>query len=136
MIFYPKSYFKNILEIDMNFIKKNNIKAILLDIDNTMIDTDNNILEGLEDWVEEAKKHGIKFCILSNTNKKKKAEKSLLRAQRIHAQILSTFVRNEEMKINLFVVHAEDQMMSSETILSVVKGMLKILDKKEGRDNG
>lgn len=40
------------------------------------------------------------------------------------------------MKINLFVVHAEDQMMSSETILSVVKGMLKILDKKEGRDNG
>ena len=59
MIFYPKSYFKNILEIDMNFIEKNNIKAILLDIDNTMIDTDNNILEGLEDWVEEAKKHGI-----------------------------------------------------------------------------
>ena len=75
MIFYPKSYFKNILEIDMNFIEKNNIKAILLDIDNTMIDTDNNILEGLEDWVEEAKKHGIKFCSLSNTNKKKKAEK-------------------------------------------------------------
>ena len=25
MIFYPKSYFKNILEIDMNFIEKNNI---------------------------------------------------------------------------------------------------------------
>ena len=65
MIFYPKSYFKNILEIDMNFIEKNNIKAILLDIDNTMIDTDNNILEGLEDWVEEAKNHGIKFCFLS-----------------------------------------------------------------------
>ena len=65
------------------------------------------------------------------------AENSLLRAQKmIHAKILSTFVRNEEMKINLFVVHAEDQMMSSETILSVVKGMLKILDKKEGRDNG
>ena len=46
-----------------------------MDIDNTMIDTDNNILEGLEDWVEKAKNHGIKFCILSNTNKKKKAEK-------------------------------------------------------------
>ena len=45
MIFYPKSYFKNILEIDMNFIEKNNIKAILLDIDNTMIDTDNKILK-------------------------------------------------------------------------------------------
>ena len=75
MIFYPKSYFKNILEIDINFIEKNNIKAILLDIDNTMIDVDNNVLEGLEDWVKNAKKHGIKFCILSNTNKKQKAEK-------------------------------------------------------------
>lgn len=77
MIFYPKSYFKNILEIDMNFIEKNNIKAILLDIDNTMIDTDNNILEGLEDWVEKAKNHGIKFCILSNTNKKEKSRKNV-----------------------------------------------------------
>ena len=29
MIFYPKSYFKNILEIDMNFIEKNNIFGVL-----------------------------------------------------------------------------------------------------------
>ena len=79
MIFYPKSYFKNMLEVDMNFIEKNNIKAILLDIDNTMIDTDNNILEGLEDWVEEAKKHGIKFCILS---KKIMAEKVMSKMRR------------------------------------------------------
>ena len=55
MIFYPKSYFKNILEIDMNFIEKNNIKAILLDIDNTMIDTDNNILEGLKIGLKKQK---------------------------------------------------------------------------------
>lgn len=61
MILYPKSYFKNILEIDMNFIEKNNIKAILLDIDNTMIDTDNNILEGLEDWVKKSKKTWYKI---------------------------------------------------------------------------
>lgn len=75
MIFYPKGYFKNILEIDINYLLKNNIKAILLDIDNTILDTENNMLEGLEDWVRNVQKQGIKFCILSNTNKKKKAER-------------------------------------------------------------
>ena len=52
MIFYPKSYFNNILEIDSNFFLKNNIKAILLDIDNTILDTEDNMVEGLEDWVK------------------------------------------------------------------------------------
>ncbi len=75
MIFYPKSYFNNILEININFLLENNIKAILLDIDNTLIDYDNKIILGLEEWVENVKKHNIKFCILSNTNNKRKAEK-------------------------------------------------------------
>ena len=75
MIFYPKSYFNNILEIDSNFFLKNNIKAILLDIDNTILDTEDNMVEGLEDWVKNIQNQGIKFCILSNTNKKKKAER-------------------------------------------------------------
>ena len=60
------------------------------------------------------------------------AEKSLLRAQRIHAQILSTFVRNEEMKINLFVVHAEDQMMSAEVIKSLAEEMIEMYKELKG----
>lgn len=75
MIFYPKSYFNNVIEVDNNFLLNNNIKAILLDIDNTILDTDENMLEGLEEWVKNMQIHGIKFCILSNTNKKKKAER-------------------------------------------------------------
>ena len=75
MIFYPKSYFNSILEIGSNFFLKNNIKAILLDIDNTILDTEDNMVEGLEDWVKNIQNQGIKFCIVSNTNKKKKAER-------------------------------------------------------------
>lgn len=75
MIFYPKSYFNSILEIDSKFFLKNNIKAILLDIDNTILDTEDNMVEGLEDWVKNIQNQGIKFCIVSNTNKKKKAER-------------------------------------------------------------
>lgn len=75
MIFYPKSYFNNILEIDINFLLEKNIKAILLDIDNTILDAENNMIVGLEDWVKDAQQQGIKFCILSNTYKKEKAER-------------------------------------------------------------
>ena len=75
MIFYPKSYFNSILEIDSKFFLKNNIKAILLDIDNTILDTEDNMVEGLEDWVKNIQNQGINFCIVSNTNKKKKAER-------------------------------------------------------------
>ncbi|MGN1300440.1 MAG: hypothetical protein ACI4VC_03755 [Clostridia bacterium] len=75
MILYPKSYFNNILEIDNDFLDKNKIRYIFLDIDNTILDTENNIVEGLEEWVKDKQEHGIKFCILSNTNKKRKAER-------------------------------------------------------------
>lgn len=73
--FYPKKIYKNVLEIKYNFLKENDIKAIFLDIDNTIIDFDNKILEGLEEWINILKKENIKFCIVSNTNKKEKAKK-------------------------------------------------------------
>ena len=75
MIFYPREYFNNILEISIDFLRKNKIEGILLDIDNTIIDKDNKIVDCLEDWVENLKNNNIKICILSNTNKKSKAEK-------------------------------------------------------------
>ena len=74
-IFYPKKHINNVLEITDSFLKENKIKAVLLDIDNTLIDYDNNVLKGLENWIENLKKQNIKFCILSNTNKIEKAEK-------------------------------------------------------------
>lgn len=74
MFLYPKAYFKNVKEISIHFLKENNIKALILDVDNTIIDFDKNILEGAEEWVKELKKQGIKFCILSNSNKKEKVE--------------------------------------------------------------
>ena len=73
--FYPKVVFNNVLEITIDFLKNNNINTIFLDIDNTIIDYDNKVLEGLEKWVENLKNKGIKFCIVSNTNKKSKAKR-------------------------------------------------------------
>ena len=74
MIFYPNSYFNKIVDIDVNFFIEKNIKAVLLDIDNTILDKRHNMVQGLEEWVKTLKENNIKICILSNTNKKKKAQ--------------------------------------------------------------
>lgn len=75
MLIYPDKYLKNVKEITLEFLKENNIKGLILDIDNTLIDFDKNLLEGAKEWCEILKKNGIKFYILSNTNKKWKVEK-------------------------------------------------------------
>ena len=74
MIFYPDEYFKNILEIDYEFLYKNKIKGIILDVDNTLVDFNENLLEGTKEWCENLKQKGIKFYIVSNSNKKPKVE--------------------------------------------------------------
>lgn len=75
MNLYPNLYLKNIKEITIELLNKNNIKGLILDIDNTLIDFDKNLLEGVEKWCENLKSQGIKMCILSNTNKVHKVKK-------------------------------------------------------------
>lgn len=75
MILYPDFYCKNIKDVDIKMLKENNIKGIILDVDNTLIDLDHNLLEGAEEWCDNLKKQNIKFCILSNSNKKEKVKK-------------------------------------------------------------
>lgn len=75
MLIYPKKYIENVKEIKIDFLEKNNIKALILDVDNTLIDFNKNLLDGAKEWCDNLKKHGIKFYILSNSNKIEKIEK-------------------------------------------------------------
>lgn len=75
MIFYPNIYLNNVKDIKMELLKENNIKGLLLDVDNTLIDFDLKILEGAKEWCESLRKEGIKLCILSNTNKIEKVKR-------------------------------------------------------------
>ena len=74
MILYPKEYFNNVREIKIDFLRKNKIKALILDVDNTLIDYDKNLEEETIKWAENLKDKGIKLYILSNSNKKEKVE--------------------------------------------------------------
>ena len=72
MIFYPKGYFKKVSEISLEYLTENNIKGLILDVDNTLIDYYKNISEETIDWANRLKQNGIKMCILSNSDKKEK----------------------------------------------------------------
>jgi len=74
MKLYPDSYLSNVRQITIEYLERNNIKAVILDVDNTLIDFYRNIPEGTIEWCENLKSRGIKFCILSNSNKKEKVE--------------------------------------------------------------
>ncbi len=72
MKIYPEAYFKRVEQITIEFLQKNKIKALILDVDNTLIDYHKNISENIKNWAKEMKGQGIKLYILSNTNHKEK----------------------------------------------------------------
>jgi len=75
-ILRPKVYVDSICNIDLKRLKKvKNIKGIIVDLDNTLVAWGKNkIDQKIIDWVKEAKKLGLKICIVSNTNSKRVAE--------------------------------------------------------------
>lgn len=74
MNFYPKGYFKRISDIPLEYLKQYNIKGLILDVDNTLIDYYRNLSEETINWVNDLKQNGIKMCILSNSNKQEKVQ--------------------------------------------------------------
>ena len=74
MLIYPNSYLKNVQEITIDFLKKNQIKALILDVDNTLIDYYKKLSDDIIRWAENLKGQGIILYILSNTNKKQKVQ--------------------------------------------------------------
>lgn len=73
---YPNMYLNSITEITIEMLNKNNIKGLMLDLDNTIIDFNRNLANGVKEWCDNLKKANIKICILSNTNKIDKVTKA------------------------------------------------------------
>ena len=75
MIIHPKIYINKVEEITAEYLHKKEIKALILDVDNTLIDYNKNLSETIIKWAEDIKRQGIKLYILSNSNKKEKVKK-------------------------------------------------------------
>lgn len=70
----PNAEFDIITDITIDFLKENNIKGLILDVDNTLIDLSRNKIEGLDYWINSMIESGIKIAIVSNGRKKKQIE--------------------------------------------------------------
>lgn len=75
MIFYPDGHFEKVEEITIKYLQKNKIKALILDVDNTLIDYQKHLEKSVIQWAKGLKEQDIKLYILSNTNQKEKVEK-------------------------------------------------------------
>lgn len=72
--FIPDKRFRRITEIDCEYLKQKDIKGLILDVDNTLSTHHSQMpLEGLNEWLDEMKKNGIKLIILSNSKKERVA---------------------------------------------------------------
>ena len=72
---YPNDYFDKIEKIKKEYLQKNKIKALILDMDNTLINYNLEMPKRVENWARELKGQGVKLIIVSNSNKKEKVEK-------------------------------------------------------------
>lgn len=71
---YPKEYLNSVKDISLELLEKNNIKGLILDVDNTLINLERKMPVGVSEWAKNLKAKGIKICILSNSNNIKKVE--------------------------------------------------------------
>ena len=78
--FYPTYMFDKVEDIPYELIKKEDIKLVMMDMDNTLIDAKKKYKNSLKHWIEEVSNLNVKMCILSNSpfgDKVKKIAKEL-----------------------------------------------------------
>ncbi len=70
MLLKPDIKLHGITDITVELLNKYNIKALLLDVDNTMSTHHGTILtDGLKEWIAKMQQSGIKLMVLSNSKK-------------------------------------------------------------------
>ena len=71
-IFSPDYFFTSFSDVNVDFLKSHSVKALILDIDNTLVPYE--IPEPTEElffWFNELKNAGIKVAFVSNNNSKR-----------------------------------------------------------------
>ena len=70
----PDILLHRITDIDIDIINNLKVKALLLDVDNTLSTHHGmELVEGLEDWIKKMQEHNIPMLILSNSKKQRVA---------------------------------------------------------------
>lgn len=71
-MFKPDIKLQKVTDITLELLKKYEITALILDVDNTLSTHHGQVLtDGLEVWLKTMKENGIKMTVLSNSNSKR-----------------------------------------------------------------
>ena len=72
-MFKPNFIVSEITDVSVDFLKSNNIEALLLDVDNTLSVAHGvkTLREGVPEWLYQMSESGIKMLVLSNASKKR-----------------------------------------------------------------
>jgi uncharacterized protein len=71
-VLFPEHFYDSIYEINLEFLKEDGVKALILDLDNTIIARNSTVAtEDLKSWLLKIEKAGFKACILSNNWKQR-----------------------------------------------------------------
>ena len=57
---YPKEYLNSVKDITLDLLNKNNIKGLILDVDNTLISLDRKMPAGVADWAKKIERKRYK----------------------------------------------------------------------------
>lgn len=69
---YPDLYVDSLLDIPLNELQSKNIKAFILDLDNTITEwNSNHIREEIGTWFQNILSQGFRACILSNNGQER-----------------------------------------------------------------
>ena len=85
---FPDEEVNKVEDITVDYLSKRNIKALILDIDNTLSDWNSDPESSVINWLETMKRNDIKLCLVSN-NKKTRVEKvgAMLSIHAIHSAL-------------------------------------------------
>lgn len=69
--YFPDFYFKRVEDISIKFLLENNIKGIIFDMDNTLIDFSCKLSNDVKKFVHSLKRANISVIIVSNAGKRR-----------------------------------------------------------------
>lgn len=73
-VFKPTFHFKSVLEVDGEFLRKHRVRALVLDMDNTLsMHKDPCAEAGVPEWLELMRSLGIRMRVVSNNTTKRVA---------------------------------------------------------------
>ena len=123
MILYPKGYFNKVSEITIEYLQENQIKGLILDVDNTLIDFYKNLSPETIEWATNLKNNDIRLCILSNSNKEKKVKEvaNKLKIAYIHFG-LKPFKKGFKRALNLIELKNDEVAVVGDQIFTDVLG--------------